>query len=710
MGEIIGKPGFHDPTPYWVRTAGRLLAERWENLEDKTKEGLVKTLGHDYWHQAVGVATEKQLLARLDETFRHEEWMRQSRPGTPPEYDARGRAGLVRAMAEAAPGPDGLKRLTELAGTEVYLNVRRELASAAIRLSDKHDVTELVRALMKHKEDVKDPLIPHLTWLAYEKVLASGGRKPSDSEPGEKKESGDSRPRLAAELDFLAKEAPDNIFVRDQMVPKVMRRLVANGTPEYLALCLKFIKDVPDTNTREKALDGLALELKGRTVNAPAGWVALQPELRKDAKLVGLVNQLAVNFRDPAALERAYSALQKGTTAIRIDALRELVQLRHPEVPKLVAKLLREEADDKVRLEAARQLANVADPKISAAVVAEWAKFPKEIHGELVNSLAGRKEGAKALLIAMDAKKIERTALTDNTVLKMQSFKDKEIDALIEKAWGRTRPTPADLNALIDKTRAGLYTAPASFANGKKVFENQCAKCHKFEGKGQDVGPALDGASRDIEYLLANIIDPNRVIGAPYFLRTANTLDGLVIQGVLAEEDDNFLTLKIENGVLKKIAKKDLDGPVKITEKSMMPEGLTTGMTPQDFRDLLRYAMNSPYITDVVVADKPVSAGVPGRIALKSGGAIDAKFTASAAFKTKLLIGSSAAFTVELDGTPIASGKGTGKAIQPDTEGCDVVLSAGEHTLKIVVAGTAEAVLYARFLDSERKLTYPEAK
>ena len=88
----------------------------------------------------------------------------------------------------------------------------------------------------------------------------------------------------------------------------------------------------------------------------------------------------------------------------------------------------------------------------------------------------------------------------------------------------------------------------------------------------------------------------------------------------------------------------------------------------------------------------------------------DAKFTASAAFKTKLLIGSSAAFTVELDGKPIGSGKGTGKAIQPDTEGYDVVISAGEHTLKIVVVGTTEAVLYSRFLDPERKLTYPEAK
>ena len=615
---------------------------------------------------------------------------------------------------------DTLKAATRMANLTKVATVRRELASAAIRLGDTHDVTELVRALMKRKEDASDPLIPHLTWLAYEKMLSkpSGGRKPpvkneKGAEPN-KQNTGDLRPplgKIGEELDFLAKEAPDNIFVRDQIVPKVMRRLVATGQPDDLALCLKFVKDVTDTNTREKALDGLTIALANQTVKPPAEWAALQTELRKEAKLRGLVNKLAVSFRDPAALKRAYDAAHdlKLTSEERAAALRDVVLLQHPQAEALIVSSLRQEQDLKVRTEAARQLAALSNPKLGTEIVSTWKMYPKEIHADIANSLAGRKDGAKALLTAMGEKKIDRTALTDNTVIKMQAFNDKEINALIEKAWGRTRPTPDELNKLIDKTRAELYSSPASFARGQKVFENQCQKCHQFEGKGQTVGPPLDGAARDIEYLLANVIDPNRVVGAPYFLRTANTLDGQAIQGLLAEEDDKFLTLKIENGVLKKIAKADLDGPVKITEKSMMPEGLTAGMTPQDFRDLLRYAMNSPYLTDVTVAGKPVSVGVPGRIAVAKGGTIEAKFTASKELKTKLLIGSSVAFTVELDGKSIGQGTGTGKAIQPDTDGFEVTLSAGEHTVRIIT-GEAEAVLYARFLDPERKLSYPEGK
>ena len=216
----------------------------------------------------------------------------------------------------------------------------------------------------------------------------------------------------------------------------------------------------------------------------------------------------------------------------------------------------------------------------------------------------------------MADKKIDRADVTDNTILRIQAFNDKELNALIEKAWGRTRATPADLAKLIDKTRASLYAAPASFERGRKVFENTCGKCHKFDGKGAEVGPPLDGAGRDIEYILVNVLDPNRVIGAPYFLRTARLLDDTVFSGLLAEEDDKTITLKLENAVLKTIKKEDLAEPVRVAEKSLMPEGLGYNMTPQDFRDLVRYVMANPFVTDVTVNGTALAVGVPGRLVL----------------------------------------------------------------------------------------------
>ena len=47
--------------------------------------------------------------------------------------------------------------------------------------------------------------------------------------------------------------------------------------------------------------------------------------------------------------------------------------------------------------------------------------------------------------------------------------------------------------------------------------------------------------------------------------------------------------------------------------------------------------------------------------------------------------------------------------MRPDHDGFDVTLPEGKHTLAIVVKGGAGQALYARFLDPDRKLRYPDA-
>jgi len=386
----------------------------------------------------------------------------------------------------------------------------------------------------------------------------------------------------------------------------------------------------------------------------------------------------------------------------RGEALRQVVRLRHPDAAALVGSLLRQDGDVRVRAEAARQLAAFDTPQIAAETVRDWKAFPKAIRPELVNSLASRKGGARALLQALAAGTIDRADVTDNVIVRIQAFRDRELNHLVEKNWGRTRPTPKELDGLIAKVRKELTSGPASFARGKAVFENQCAKCHKFDGSGADVGPALDGAARDVEYILANVIDPNRVIGSPYFQRIVKTLDGRVEQGLLTGEDDNSISLKVEKGEVRRFAKADLDGPVQVVEKSMMPEGLTAGMTAQDFRDLVRYLMVHPYLTAVTVDGKLASAGVTGQIRLPYTGAavVEAEVTAAADVVTQLQLTGADEFEVKLDGKVIGKGAGKQAAV-------DVTLPKGTHKLTLSVKGKS---LTARLLDPERKLSYPDAE
>jgi len=687
----------NDHDPYRYRTALRLLADL--PREDR-------------------IAVSEPLRAKGDDLEPRESWaahyMTRSFElgwlgGAP---DVKGRAGpkydwIVRSVWHAdRVTPEAVALMKTLAAETESPTIRRELASAAIRLADKHDVTPLLRALMSHKDDAKDPVIPHLVWLAYEKSLVStkprGAGQPAPKDPP-----------IADELNWLAEQSPNNIFVRDQIVPKVMRRLVATGKPADLKLCIGFIAKLKDVPSREKALDGLVIALAGQTVDAPEGWAALEPELRKDRTLAGFANKLAVSFRDPAAIRRAIVIATDPNLSreMRSEAIRQIGLLKPAEGSQVLLDIVSREKVADLRAEAVRAVASYDSRTVAEAILKMWKELPAEVQDDAVATLASRKDWAKLLLAAMEKKEIARAAATDNTILRIQAFNDAELNKLIEKAWGRTRPTPKELNDIIDKTRASLYEVPASFIRGKVVFENTCGKCHKFDGKGADVGPALDGAGRDIEYILGNVLDPNRVIGAPYFLRTARLLDGTVQQGVLAEEDDKFITLKLENGVLKKIAKADLDGAVQTVEKSLMPEGLGYNITAQDFRDMVRYVMASPFLTHVKINGEAKAFGVPGRIATPdtkgSPAVIEAEFTSPDEIRTTLLIGSTADFEVRLNGKAIGTGTGAGAKVAPDQTSIAVTIPKGTHTVTIA-AKTGAGVVFARLADPDRKLRYPD--
>ncbi len=687
---------WNDPDPYRYRTASRLLAERFRRDAEGKSEVSDATLAPFRANPESFRALWPRLAAVHDMIIV---------PGIVEDYpdkkDPVLRAWTVRMFGERLPpqyAEESIAAATKWAKREADPTVRRELASAAIRLGAKHDVKPLLRALMARAEDANDPQIPHLLWIAYEKVIGqrAGAASPAD-----------------AELAWLAEQAPTNILVRDQIVPRVMRRLTATGQPDDLERCVRFIAGLRDLNSREKALDGLATGLAGRTTLPPASWAALQTELAREPRLVPLANKLAVSFRDPAAIRRALDNAKDAAKDVptRAEAVRQLASLRPPEAAPLLLGLVKGTDPVALRSEAARALAAFDNPKLPADLLAGWKGYPREVKADVVTTLASRKDSAKALLGAMAAGQVDRAAVTDNTILRIQAFNDRELNGLIEKAWGRTRPTPVELNATIDKTRGSLTGEPASFARGRAVFETNCAKCHKFDGKGAEVGPPLEGAARDIEYILVNVIDPNRVIGAPYFLRTARMLDGTVAQGVLAGEDEKSVTLKLEQGVLKTIPKADLDGPLQTVERSLMPEGLGYNMTPQDFRDLVRYLMANPFLTAVSVNGAAARVGVDGRIPLPdtkgSPSVVEAKVTAPEDLKLTLLVGATADFEVRLDGKAAGIGKGSGDRVRPDEVSIEVTLPKGEHTVTVVARAGGGAV-YARFADPDRRLRYPD--
>src|SRR4051812_2539018 len=147
-----------------------------------------------------------------------------------------------------------------------------------------------------------------------------------------------------------------------------------------------------------------------------------------------------------------------------------------------------------------------------------------------------------------------------------------------------------------------------------------------------------------------------------------------------------------------------------------MPEGLGNNMSVQDFRDLVRYVMAHPLLTDVTVQvggqkAKPV-VGVVGRIPLpekKGAVRIEAEVTAPEDMRTRLLLGSRHDVTVSLNGSAPKAVKGSGVAAAPDQAAVEVQLQKGINRLVLETTseGRGEAI-FGRFWDPDRRLRYPD--
>jgi putative heme-binding domain-containing protein len=134
-----------------------------------------------------------------------------------------------------------------------------------------------------------------------------------------------------------------------------------------------------------------------------------------------------------------------------------------------------------------------------------------------------------------------------------------------------------------------LTKTPGDPHRGIAVFNKLCGQCHKIHGQGQEVGPdiTLNGRS-SYDQLLSNVFDPSLVIGASYQARTVRTFDGLVIAGLLVEDGEQRVVLKVQGGKLEAIARDDVEA-IKVSELSLMPEGVEKQLSPQEIADLFAF-------------------------------------------------------------------------------------------------------------------------
>jgi len=432
--------------------------------------------------------------------------------------------------------------------------------------------------LLRRSEDISDVHIPLLTWWTIEA----------------KAEDSTGRQLILEQFEHPAWwRLP---MVERFIVERIVQRYGMAGGDENLRTCARLLKAAPTSVAVNLVLNGMEKAFAGRAA------ASFPPELKEaiakalDADTEGQHRSLGVRVGHPGALQAALRLVadEKAKPEQRIEYIRLLGEVPQPGSVQVLLGTLAGSKNIAVRREVLTSLSRYDDAKIGELVVGEFDRLQDEtLRSAALTLLASRPAWALTLLSAIDAHKIPARSLPLDIVRQIQHFSNPQIVKLVEKHWGKVKPTsPAEKIAEMTRLAKLTVSGGGDAMAGKVVFTNTCAKCHKLFGEGGTVGPDLTGYERDnLRYWLENIADPSAVIRDEFVTFRIETKDGRSLSGIIAAQDKATITLKLNDGQSVRLAREQIDDLAALTV-SLMPEDVLKGLSDVQIRDLFAYLMS----------------------------------------------------------------------------------------------------------------------
>jgi putative membrane-bound dehydrogenase-like protein len=424
-----------------------------------------------------------------------------------------------------------------------------------------------------------DPFIRH----AAVHLLA---RTPTILKRAASEAHGDPRARLGVLLAYRASGLKEG--------RALLPRFLTDRDEEVCFLAAKWIADEKLMEHRPLVVDALT-----RTTLSPRMYLAYSTALaRLDGKEVNEA-KLADYF-----LERF--AAPDSPAGARVMAL-QLVPAKHPRLKlSFLAELLAHE-NAALQLEAVRALGEHPDPKRGELLlnVLRDGKRNQEVRAQAVVGLADRAHEFLADLLASPLREggapreevlraIVQTKLTSEQRRQLEDLARKQahlqdlVARVLDRPFFQDRPPAKDIDGWL-KRLAGT----ASPSAGRRIFAHPrlgtCARCHRVEGRGSDVGPDLSTIGRsERRHILESILQPSNHVAPHYQAWLVETQDGKTRTGMLMRTHLDEYTYLDEKGGQFKVNTRDVT-TLRALPNSIMPDGLVDQLTDQEIRDLLSY-------------------------------------------------------------------------------------------------------------------------
>lgn len=405
------------------------------------------------------------------------------------------------------------------------------------------------------------------------------------------------------------RSAAANYFVGDAPGAERLARLASRThAPDHLRLfALKLLADWPAPPRRDP-ISGLTLDLPPRDPAVVAAAVRQQgarlftgsDQVRRQAAQT--IARLGLQDFGPALAEVVQQEQQP--VSLRVEALYALEALGYTELVA-VGEKARQSPHAALRA-AARHILARRQPQ---AILPEVLRLLNNPHADIVE-----KQEALTLLgrWPQPSEAVDRLLADWLDQAQVGRLPAELLLDLLEAAEVRSQPAPGKklFTPLAQKVRAYRQAQQKSAdplapyldalrggnpERGRDIVLNHsavyCQRCHKLDGQGGEVGPALNGLAADPaknhRYFLEAIVFPDARIAKGYETVILLLQDERTITGVIKHEDETTIRLVTSENQELVIRKADVESRRK--GPSAMPADLHTKLTRRQLRDLVAF-------------------------------------------------------------------------------------------------------------------------
>jgi putative membrane-bound dehydrogenase-like protein len=284
------------------------------------------------------------------------------------------------------------------------------------------------------------------------------------------------------------------------------------------------------------------------------------------------------------ASARRVASLNATPPASRQVALTTLARAGNPDAANTLLDLLLPSHKEHIQAAAVSALNESGDPVLFQKAFSSWNRYQISTRRKL---LAGAIRSSATIGILLDAVEqgsvapSELDASVRNTFRQAQS---PELKARVKKFF----EVPQDRVAVMEQFSAALKMSGDRKA-GADLFATLCLQCHAIGGQGQNIGPSLSAiSSRAPEALFLDILHPSLQVAPDFTSYTITTTRDDTLTGLITSENANGIVLRRPNLPDETIPRSQIK-QVQASGRSLMPDGLETGLTPESLAHLLEF-------------------------------------------------------------------------------------------------------------------------